>query len=204
MNALMPQVRSLLDGLAIALRSALSRNLIGLYVYGSLTQNAFEPRRSDVDCVAVLRHGLARSAVTRLRTELRRLGRRHGLARRLQLSLLIERELLQPDGDGWTYQFGRLARTGSDGNPIIWTNIKRSGIVVLGPDPGRFLPAITPAMIATALAREVGYLRAELVTKRRSPWRGRAMYRRYATLTLCRLWYSHATGRVTSKRIAAS
>jgi hypothetical protein len=123
--------------------------------------------------------------------------------RRLQLTILIRRELLQFDGDGWTYQFGRLSRTGSDGNPIIWANILESGQVVFGADPHTFVPPITPALMCAALERELGYLRTELVTDRASVWRRRAAYRRYAALTACRILCTLETGRVVPKRTAA-
>jgi RimJ/RimL family protein N-acetyltransferase len=197
-------VAALLDGLAGQLRADLGRNIVGLYVYGSLTQGAFDPRRSDVDCVAVTRRPLSPLGVSRLRAGLRRLRLRDPWMRRLQLTILIQRELLQNTGDGWLYQFGRLIRTGSDGNPIIWANVLESGHVVFGAAPRTFVPRITPALMRAALQREVGYLRAELITQRDSAWRERPAYRRYAVLTLCRILYTRATGRVGSKRSAAT
>jgi hypothetical protein len=192
-----------LDHLANELQADLGRNVLGLYVYGSMTQNAFDARRSDVDCVAVIRRRLSPAMESRLRSGLRRLSARHSSMRRLQLTILIQRELLRFNGDGWLYQFGRLSRPGSDGNPIIWTNILDSGQVVFGADPHTFVPPITPALMRAALEREVGYLRAELVTQRASVWRGRGAYRRYAALTTCRILYTLETGRVASKRTAA-
>src|SRR5437870_3409977 len=196
-------VATLLDQLARQLQADLGRNVVGLYVYGSLTQNAFDPRRSDVDCVAVIRRRVSAVVVSRLRTSFRRLSGRHSWMRRLQLTILIQRELLQFNRDGWLYQFGRLSRTGSDGNPIVWVNILESGRVVFGADPHTFVPPITPALMRAALERESGYLRAELVTRRTSVWRRRAAYRRYAALTACRILYTLETGRVAPKRTAA-
>src|SRR6266702_3414026 len=196
-------VANLLDQLARQLQADLGRNVVGLYVYGSLTQSAFDPRRSDVYCVAVIRRPVSAVVVSRLRTSFRRLSGRHSWMRRLQLTILIQRELLQFNGDGWLYQFGRLSRTGSDGNPIVWVNILESGRVVFGPDPHTFVPPITPALMRAALEREIGYLRTELVTKRTSVWRRRAAYRRDAALTACRILYTLETGRVAPKRTAA-
>jgi len=196
-------VATLLDHLARQLQADLGRNVVGLYVYGSLTQNAFDARRSDVDCVAVIRRRLSPVVVSRLRANLGRLSDRHSWMRRLQLTILIQRELLRFNGDGWLYQFGRLSRTGSDGNPIIWANIFESGQVVFGADPHTFVPPITAALMHAALEREIGYLRTELVTNRASVWRGRPAYRRYAALTACRILYTLETGRVAPKRTAA-
>ena len=200
----MEPVATFLDHLADELQTDLGPNVRGLYVYGSLTQNAFDVRRSDVDCVAVIRRRLSPAVESRLRTGLRRLRARHPWMRRLQLTILIQRELLRFNGDGWLYQFGRLSRSGSDGNPIIWANILESGRVVFGADPHSFVPPITAALMRAALEREVAYLRAELVTKRASVWRSRGAYRRYATLTACRILYTLETRRVASKRMAAA
>ncbi len=197
-------IATLLDHLGSQLQAELGRNVLGLYVYGSLTQNAFDARRSDVDCVAVVRRRLSRVVASRLRTSLRRLSARHSWMRRLQLTILIQRELLQFNGDGWLYQFGRLSRTGSDGNPIIWANILESGQVVFGASPHTFVPPITPGLMRAALEREIGYLRIELVTKRTSVWRGRTVYRRYAALTACRILYTLENGRVVPKHKAAA
>jgi len=196
-------VATLLSHLASQLQADMGRNVVGLYVYGSLTQNAFDARRSDVDCVAVIRRQLNPAVVSRLRASLRRLSARHSWMRRLQLTILIQRELLQFNSDGWLYQFGRLSRTGSDGNPIIWANILESGQVVFGADPHAFVPPITPALMRAALEREVGYLRTELLTNRTSVWRKKATYRRYAALTACRILYTLETGRVVPKHKAA-
>src|SRR5947208_15843039 len=196
-------VATLLDHLAKQLQADLGRNVVGLYVYGSLTQNAFDARRSDVDCVSVISRQVSPVVLSRLRTSFRRLSGRHSWMRRLQLTILVQPELLRLNGDGWLYQFGRLSRTGSDGNPIIWVNILESGQVIFGPDPHTFVPPITPALMRAALERESGYLRAELVTRRTSVWRRRAAYRRYAALTACRILYTLETGRVAPKRTAA-
>ncbi len=200
----MKPVATLLDDLANELRTDLGRNVVGLYVYGSLTQHAFDARRSDVDCVAIIRRRLSPAEESRLRTGLRRLRARHSWTRRLQLTILIRRELLRFNGDGWLYQFGRLSRSGSDGNPIIWANILESGHVVFGVDPHILVPPIPPALMHAALEREAGYLRKELVTERSSVWRSRGAYQRYTALTACRILYTLETGRVASKRAAAA
>jgi len=196
------QVTALLDDLAAQLPSLLGRNVVGVYVYGSLTQRAFNPRRSDIDCVAVLRRTLSRADVKALRAHLAKCSDRNDWTRRLQLLLLLKRELLKV-GEGWLYQFGRLRRSGSDGNPIIWMNVLDTGSVLFGPPPHSLLPKITRSMLLQALAREVRYLQHELVEKKRSKWRNVPFYRAYAVLTLCRILYSLRKGTIVSKPRAA-
>jgi len=197
------QVSALLDELGTQLPTLLGKNLVGVYVYGSLTQKAFDPRRSDVDCIAVLRRDLSRAEAKALRTYLAKYSESNAWTRRLQLLILLKHELLKINGVGWLYQFGRLSRSGSDGNPIIWMNVLDTGKVLFGPQPKTFIPRINRSMLNQALSREVGYLREELIDKPRSKWRDVPSYRAYSVLTLCRILYSFNTGAVVSKPRAA-
>ena len=101
------------------------------------------------------------------------------------------------------YQFGLLKRSGSDGNPIIWINVLKSGVVLYGPRPESLVSPITPEMLFQALEREVGYLREEISQKPESQWRNVPSYRAYAVLTLCRILYSFRKGAIVSKPRAA-
>ena len=71
-----------------------------------------------------------------------------------------------------------------------------------GADPHTFVPPITPALMRAAVERKISYLRTELVMKRASVWRRRAVYRRYAALTARRILYTLVTGGVAPKRTA--
>src|SRR4029434_6295322 len=107
------------------------------------------------------------------------------------------------DSKGCLFQFGRLERSGSDGNPIIWMNVLKSGIVLYGPRPESFVPEITDEILFRALKREVGYLRAEIIENPHSQWRDVPSYGAYAVLTLCRILYSFRKGTIASKPRAA-
>jgi hypothetical protein len=115
------------------------------------------------------------------------------------MSFLQRDEILAANSKSCLYQFGRLKRSRSDGNPIIWVNVFKSGIVLHGPPPQSFVPAITDEVVFKALEREVGYLREELVTNPRSKWRNVPFYRDYAVMTVCRILYTHRRGTVVSK-----
>lgn len=192
-----------LQGLAAALDQILGPTLVGAYVYGSLTQRAFDPARSDVDCIVVLRRDLTGPQFRTLDAWLARAAECDDWVRRLQLQVLVRSRLLRPDTRGALFQFGALRRSGSDGNPIIWRNILETGVTLIGAAPETFLPRITDRMLFDALVREVGYLRGEIASSA-SHWRGQRSYRAYAVLTLCRILYTNQTGDVVSKRRAAA
>jgi len=197
------QVSGLLREVATGLPAVLGRNLVGVYLYGSLTQGAFDPGRSDVDCIAVTRRNLSDAQFRRLDAWLARLARSNPWASRLQMTFLIRDEVLTMNSRACLYQFGVLRRCGSDGNPIIWMNVLESGLRLYGESPESFVPEITPEILSGALVREVGYLREEMSLKPESEWKDVPYYRAYAVLTLCRILYSHGKGRVVSKRRAA-
>jgi hypothetical protein len=195
-------VAGTLHAITNALGEILRSNLVGVYLYGSLTQGAFDPTRSDLDCLVIVNRDLTRPQLRRLRAWLARAARTDAWMSRVQMQILRRGNLLRPDTQSYLYQFGVLKRSGSDGNPIVWINVLATGVTLVGPPPEAFLPPITDAMLFDALVREVGYLRAEIMNPA-SEWRGRAFYRAYAVLTLCRILYSHRTGGVTSKPQAA-
>ena len=197
------QVSGLLDDLIAHLPVILRGNLRGIYLYGSLTQRSFNSGRSDIDCIVVTERDLSDAQFRRLRTWLSAAARSNPWASRSQLSFLIANRVLTINSEACLYQFGRLKRSTSDGNPIIWMNVLDSGVTLYGPNPRSFLPPITPEILFEALKREVHYLREEISEKADSEWRDVPFDRAYAVLTLCRILYSLSQARVVSKPRAA-
>jgi Domain of unknown function (DUF4111) len=195
-------VRGTLRRLTRALEAILGANLFGVYLYGSLTQRAFVPARSDIDCIVVVRRDLTDAQLQKLRRWLAEAALVDPWISRLQMQVLLKGRLLRPDTRGYLHQFGALSRSGSDGNPIIWKNVLASGLTLHGPAPTTFLPPIKREMLFNALVREVVYLRKEIGNPA-SKWRDKRFYRAYAVLTLCRILYSHRFGVVVSKPRAA-
>jgi hypothetical protein len=197
------QVSALLQELTAQLPNILGRNLVGIYLYGSLTQRAFDPGRSDVDLIVVTKRDLSDAQFKRMAAWLARLAESNSWAKRLQMIFLIRDEVLTMNANACLYQFGRLKRSGSDGNPIIWMNVLESGVVLYGPRPEPFVTEITSEILFQALEREVGYLREEISLKPESEWRDVPLYRAYAVLTLCRILYSLRHSTIVSKPRAA-
>lgn len=197
------QLSALLHHLNAQLPVILGRNLVGVYLCGSLTQRAFNPKRSDVDCIVVTKRDLSDAQFGKLGAWLARAGESNPWTTRLQILFLIKNEVLTMNSKACLYQFGNLKRSGSDGNPIIWMNVLNSGVVLFGPRPESFVPAITPEILFQALERELGYLREEISEKPESEWRDVPPYRAYAVLTVCRILYSFRKGTIVSKPRAA-
>ena len=202
MSRVPAQVTELLADLTRHLPVVLGRNLFGFYLYGSLTQKAFNSKRSDVDCIVVTNRDLSETQFRKLSAWLAKASELNPWFRRLQMTLLTRTKILKENVGDCTYQFGVLYRSGSDGNPIIWINILKSGVVLYGPKPETFVPPITSEILFKALEREVGYLREEICDNPDSQWRDVPYYRVYAILTLCRILYSYNKGTIVSKKVA--
>lgn len=203
MASIPSQISALLHDLAAQLPLILGSKLVGIYLYGSLTQRAFNPKRSDVDCIVVTQRNLSEAQFRRLDVWLARSAKANPWVARLQIQFLIKDEVLTMNSKACLYQFEKLKRTGSDGNPIIWINVLQSGVVLFGLPPESFVPAITREMLFQALERELGYLQEEISTKPESEWRDVPSYRAYAVLTVCRILYSFRKGPIVSKPRAA-
>jgi hypothetical protein len=197
------EASALLDELSTKLPALLARNLVGIYLYGSITNSSFNPRRSDLDCIVVTRRDPGEAQFRKLDKWLKQIEAANSWTKRLQMSFLVKDELLRVNTSGSIYQFGVLRRCGSDGNPIIWLDHLRRRQVILGPPADSFLPEITTEIFSAALRRELGYLREELSEESDSEWRDVPMYRAYAVLTVCRILYSWERRTVVSKPVAA-
>jgi hypothetical protein len=200
MPRLPAQLAALLAAIASGLPQALAGNLVAVYLYGSLTQRAFDPRVSDVDALVVTRRNLSAREFDRLAKWLTALAGNPWTAQ-LQLSILRQSTLLREDSGACLFQHGQLTRSGSDGNPIPWLNALASGRVLYGRPVAEVVPPVTVAPLAATLVREAAYLRDELADTR-STWRNRPFSRAYAVLTVCRILYTQATGSIASKPVA--
>jgi hypothetical protein len=197
------KVSDLLHDLTARLRDILGKNLVGMYLYGSLTQRAFNPKRSDVDCIVVLRRAMSASHFKHIEKWLSRAAESDPWVARLQMQFLVRDNVLTMDAPACLFQFGVLRRDLSDGNPIVWRNILESGVTLFGAHPETFVPPISPAIVLEALKREAGYIREEIILNPASQWRDVPYYRAYAVLTLCRILYSFVKGGIVSKPRAA-
>jgi len=197
------KLSTLLHDLGMQLPVILGRNLVGVYLYGSVTHDCFNPKRSDVDCLVVTRRGLSEARFRRLGCWLAQMEKSNPWTSRLQVSFLLKDQVLTMNSTACHYQFGLLKRGSSAGNPIIWLDYQRSGKILFGSPPETFLPDITQEIFSAALDRELGYLKEEISEKPSSEWRNVPMYRAYGVLTVCRILYSSEKRSIASKKTAA-
>ena len=184
------ELSALLRDIARDFPTVLKDNLVGLYLWGSLTYNAFDQRCSDVDSIVVTRKDLADAEFAGVERWFRRAARRNRWVRRLDMRFVIDREFFDKASRCCGFHSGKLTRHGSDANPIIWMNIGRCGITLWGKEAKRIAPAVSDRRLNDALLLELDYLGEDL-TKNAGSRSVRAFrHNAYAVLTACRILYT--------------
>ncbi len=193
------ETKKLLDALKEGLAQILGRDLFGIYIYGSLTYNAFNPRTSDVDVVVVLDKDLNKSQILklkRLHKLMSSLGKRGD---ELEIDYVNRNKFFKP---GFVYElYGKKFKKVKYKNifkAIMWWNIKTSGITLFGPSPKKWLPKISKDQIHRELRRELNFNR-KYINKGSKLLLWEQVY---STLTLCRLLYNHQKHTIPSKEQA--
>ena len=62
------EATALLEDVTSAVQLILGSNLVGMYLYGSITNSSFNPKRSDIDCIVVTRRRLSETQFRELGT----------------------------------------------------------------------------------------------------------------------------------------
>ncbi|GEM_PF-981312 len=192
----------LLRRIADEVPAILDRNLVGIYLWGSLTCGTFDRRRSDVDAVVVTRGDLSRSEFTALARWFRRASRANTWVRRLDMRFVINHEFFDKRSKCCGFYSGRLVRHGSDGNPIIWLNVGRCGVTLCGPDARSVAPPVSWRRLKPALRLELDYLKEDMAKNAGDRSVSAFRHNAYAVLTACRILYTAEHRTIISKEKA--
>lgn len=182
----------LLHAMAADLPAILPGNLVGLYLWGSLTYDAFDPACSDVDCVAVTRRDLDEREFCELDQWFKNQGARNRWVGRVDMRFVIGNAFLDKTSRccGFYHYTGKLVRHGSDGNPIIWINVAQSGVTLWGKDARLVAPPVSDQCLNDALLLELRYLEEALTSNAGDQSDNAFVHNAYAVLTACRILYS--------------
>jgi hypothetical protein len=182
----------LLQVMATDLPAILHGNLVGIYLWGSLTYAAFDEACSDVDCVAVTRQDLDDREFSELDQWFKNKKQQNRWVARIDMRFAIDHEFLDKTSRccGFYHYNGKLVRHGSDGNPIIWMSIAQSGITLWGKDAKVIAPHVADQCLNDALLLELNYLKESLTSNAGDRSDKAFIYNAYAVLTACRILYS--------------
>jgi aminoglycoside adenylyltransferase-like protein len=195
---------NLLEEMAADLPAILSGNLVGIYLWGSLTYNAFDEACSDVDCVAVTERDIDDREFSELDAWFK--GNSNRWVRRLDMRFVINHEFLDKTSRccGFYHYIGELTRHDSDGNPFIWINVAQSGITLWGKDARLIAPLVTEQCLYDALLLELNYLKEDLTSNAGDRSDKAFIHNAYAVLTACRIFYSAHHKALVSKNQACA
>jgi hypothetical protein len=166
-------------------------NLVGLYLWGSLTYYAFDPTCSDVDLVAVTQRDLDAHEFSELDAWFTNKKHQNLWVARIDMRFVIDHEFLDNSSRccGFYHHTGKLTRRASDGNPIIWINVTHSGITLCGKDAKLVAPHVSNQCLNAALLLELTYLKQDLTSNIGDRSDKAFIHNAYAVLTACRILY---------------
>ena len=182
----------------------LGNNLVGIYIWGSLTYGAFDERCSDVDCIVVTCKDLDEREFSSLESWFESSLKKNAWAGKLDMRFVIDGEFLDKSSKCCSYHFGKLTRHGSDANPIIWLNIAQSGITLWGKPAREIAPEITKQCLNDALLLELEYLKEDLAANAGDESDLAFFHNSYAVLTACRIFYTAENNALVSKDEASA
>jgi hypothetical protein len=182
----------LLQMMAADFPAILRENLVGIYLWGSLTHEAFDETCSDVDCIAVTRRDIDDREFSELDVWFRNKSEHNRWVKRIDMRFVINDEFFDKNSRccGFYHYTGKLVRHGSDGNPIIWMNIGTSGITLSGKDAKLLAPQVSDQCLNETLLLELNYLRDSLASNAGDRSDKALVQNAYAVLTACRILYS--------------
>jgi hypothetical protein len=196
----------LLQAMATDFPAILRGNLVGVYLWGSLTYGAFDESCSDVDCVGVTRRDLDDREFSGLDEWFKNKEEQNRWVKRIDLRFVIDHEFLDKASRccGFYHHTGKLARHRSDGNPIIWMNVAQSGVTLWGKDAKLVAPHVPDQCLNEALLLELNYLKKDLTSNAGDRSDKAFIHNAYAVLTACRILYSAYHRALASKDQAYS
>lgn len=195
---------SLLQDMSDDFPSLLENNLVGIYLWGSLTYDGFDERCSDADVIVVTKRDVTESEFSALDRWFEKKLKENKWTRKLDMRFVIDGEFLDKTSKCVGYHFGKLERHGSDANPFIWINIGKSGITIWGKPAKEIAPEISKAILRDALFLEIEYLKEDLAANADDKSDLAFFHNSYALLTACRIYYTAVNGVPVSKDAAAT
>jgi len=182
----------LLQAMATDFPAILRGNLVGIYLWGSLTYGAFDETCSDVDCVGVTRRDLDDREFSELDEWFKNKVEQNRWVKRIDLRFVIDHKFLDNTSRccGFYHYSRGLARHESDGNPIIWMNVAQSGVTLWGKNAKLVAPHVSGQCLNDALLLELKYLKDDLTSNAGNRSDKALIHNAYAVLTACRILYS--------------
>lgn len=204
---LYPDVNEVLLHITNEIEQALNKNIIGLYLFGSLSYGDFNPASSDIDLITILHRPLNQAEITEVKTLHSKIAVMHPIWRvRIECSYLPVELLSQtlPPKEPRPYYGGDTFFEEADyGNEWIINNylLYEYGIPLIGSSVKDLMKPIAMIDVQKACIRD---LYKEWEPKINDPeWLANSHYQSYIVLNLCRILYTIRYGKAATKREAS-
>lgn len=202
-----PDINEVLQLVAQGLTDILADNLVGLYLFGSLTYGDFDEKSSDIDLVAILNQPASEKELALLQQLHVDIALKNETwAKRLEASYTprdMLGNILPPEQPRPYIGEGHFYPEAGYGNEWIINLylLYQHGITLLGPD---FKTLVDPIDIVEVQKAAVRDLFREWEPKLREPeWLDNSHYQSYLVLNLCRILYTVMTAKTGSKKVSA-
>jgi predicted nucleotidyltransferase len=203
-----PDVNKILTILLTSVQQILGNQLVGMYLYGSLSSGDFDPESSDIDFLVVTTSTLSDKAIAELRSMHQRIWK-SGLkwSSKLEGSYIPKRDIRRHDPHSAlcpTVNEGKfyLDKRGSDW--IIQRHvIREQGTVLTGPDPKTLIDPVSPEDIRRAVKGVLLEWWAPMLEDPSWLKKHGSEYHAFAILTMCRALHALKLGTIVSKPVAA-
>ena len=190
------EVRDIVFDLRDGLQNTLNGRLIGLYLYGSLAYDCFNPETSDIDFVVVLSELLTPEEEQKITQLHEALGSKPKYGKRLEGTYLTEEQVKSDDHspDFLYYVEGKTFVKAKEGQgepdfPMHRQHLHESGLKIVGCEPQKLFHAVPWEILMRSLQQEIPFIK-EQFNKRPI----------YAVLNLCRVVRAYETHRLSSKK----
>ncbi len=190
-----------------ALQDILDKNLVNLYLFGSLSYGDFNPNSSDIDLVVITNDPLNQhelNLVKQLHRQLQEHDPKWG--DRMECSytpIQMLQNILPPQKPRPYYGCGIFYDEAPYGNEWIINNylLYQHGIALIGPDFKTLIPSIEMQEVQKACVRDLFQEWEPKITD--IEWLDNSHYQSYLVMNLCRILYTVLCGVAGTKKEAA-
>ncbi len=203
-NTAYPDIDELLSQLLQNLQVVLGKNLVGLYLYGSLVSGDFDYEISDIDLLIATAAEINKAEFAELNQLQNDFVKKHkqwnGRIEIAYLSLLALKTFKTQTSQIAIISPGEPFHYKTAGKDWLmnWYFVRESGVALFGPDPKTIITPVSPAEFKQAVVDQSKFWR-KWILKTKHPRK----YQAYAILTMCRALFTFKFGKQVSKKQAA-
>jgi predicted nucleotidyltransferase len=202
-----PDVDAVLLQLTQDIQQALQNNLLGLYLFGSLSYGDFKPESSDIDLVAIVKEPLTSDELQLVQALHKQIAAQYPRwEERVECSYTpigLFENIIPPKEPRPYYGGGIFYAQAPYGNEWIINNylLYKHSIPLIGADFKTLIKPVAILEVQKASVRDLFQEWEPKIADRQ--WLANSHYQSYLVLNLCRILYTVLTGVAGTKKVSA-